>query len=78
LIHKFTTTLPLEEIDKSMVDGLTDICQKYPGNSDLYIKIQDKGMNMSIDMLSRPVKVAVGKELISYLDQYENISYGIN
>ncbi len=78
LIHKFTITLPLDEIDKSMVDGLTDICQKYPGNSDLYIKIQDKGMNMSIDMLSRPVKVAVGKELISYLDQYENISYGIN
>jgi DNA polymerase-3 subunit alpha len=61
-----------------MVDGLTDICQKYPGNADLYIKIQDKGMNMSIDMMSRPVKVAVGKELISCLEQYENVSYAIN
>lgn len=76
VIRKFTLTLPLNDIDKPLVDNLTDICQKYPGNADLFVKIIDN--DMKIDMLARPVKVAVGKELISCLEQYENISYAIN
>jgi len=78
VIHKFTINIPLNVIDKSFVDGLTEICQKNPGNADLYVKIQDRDMNMSIDMMSHPVKVAVGKELVSYLDQMEEVSYAIN
>ena len=78
VIHKFTITLPLEEIDKSMVDGLTDICQKNPGNADLFVKIYDKEMNMSVDMMSHPVKVAVDRQLITYLEQFEDVSYGVN
>ncbi len=76
VIRKFTLTLPLNDIDKPLVDSLTDICQKYPGNADLFVKIMDN--DMKIDMVARPVKVAVGKELISFLEQYENISYAIN
>ncbi|MCR4765886.1 MAG: DNA polymerase III subunit alpha [Bacteroidaceae bacterium] len=78
VIHKFTITLPLNVIDKSLVDEMTDICQQHPGSADLFMKIHDREMNMSIDMMSHPVKVAVDKELISFLDQIEGVSYDVN
>ena len=78
VIHKFTITLPLDIIDEPFVDGFTEICQKCPGNADLFVKIYDREMNMSVDMMSHPVKVAVDKELISYLEQFDDVSYGIN
>ena len=78
VIHKFTVTLPLDIINEPFVDGFTEICQKCPGNADLFIKIHDREMNMCVDMMSHPVKVAVDRQLISYLEQFEDVSYGIN
>ena len=78
VIHKFTVTLPLDIINEPFVDGFTEICQKCPGNADLFIKILDREMNMCVDMMSHPVKVAVDRQLISYLEQFEDVSYGIN
>lgn len=78
VIHKFTVTLPLDIINEPFVDGFTEICQKCPGNADLFIKILDREMNLCIDMMSHPVKVAVDRQLISYLEQFEDVSYGIN
>ena len=78
VIHKFTVTLPLDIINEPFVDGFTEICQKCPGNADLFIKILDREMNMWVDMMSHPVKVAVDRQLISYLEQFEDVSYGIN
>ncbi len=78
VIHKFTVTLPLDIINEPFVDGFTEICQKCPGNADLFIKILDREMNLCVDMMSHPVKVAVDRQLISYLEQFEDVSYGIN
>ena len=78
VIHKFTVTLPLDIINEPFVDGFTEICQKCPGNADLFIKILDSDMNLCVDMMSHPVKVAVDRQLISYLEQFEDVSYGIN
>ena len=78
VIHKFTVTLPLDIINEPFVDGFTEICQKCPGNADLFIKILDREMNLCVDMMSHPVKVAVDRQLISYLEQFEEVSYGIN
>ncbi|MBQ9674415.1 MAG: DNA polymerase III subunit alpha [Bacteroidaceae bacterium] len=78
VIHKFTVTLPLDIINEPFVDGFTEICQKCSGNADLFIKIHDREMNMCVDMMSHPVKVAVDRQLISYLEQFEDVSYGIN
>ena len=78
VIHKFTVTLPLDIINEPFVDGFTEICQKCPGNADLFIKIHDREMNLCVDMMSHPVKVAVDRQLISYLEQFEDVSYGIN
>lgn len=78
VIHKFTVTLPLDIINEPFVDGFTEICQKCPGNADLFIKILDREMNLCVDMMSHPVKVTVDRQLISYLEQFEDVSYGIN
>ena len=78
VIQKFTITLPLRVIDESLVESLAEVCRLHPGNADLYMKIQDTDSKMAVDMVSHPVKVAVGRELISFLDNIENVSYHVN
>jgi DNA polymerase-3 subunit alpha len=78
LIQKFTVTLPLQTIDESFVESFTEMCQRHPGNADLYLKIQDTGSKMAVDMVSHPVKVAVDREFVSFLDEIENVSYHVN
>ena len=78
VIQKFTITLPLKVIDESLVESLAEVCRLHPGNADLYMKIQDTDSKMAVDMVSHPVKVAVGRELISFLDNIENVSYHVN
>ncbi|MCR5573964.1 MAG: DNA polymerase III subunit alpha [Bacteroidaceae bacterium] len=78
LIQKFTVTLPLQTIDESFVESFTEMCQRHPGNADLYLKIQDTGSKMAVDMVSHPVKVAVDREFVSFLDEIENVTYHVN
>ena len=78
VIQKFTITLPLKVIDESLVESLAEVCRVHPGNADLCMKIQDTDSKMAVDMVSHPVKVAVGRELISFLDNIENVSYHVN
>ena len=78
VIQKFTITLPLKVIDESLVESLAEVCRLHPGNADLCMKIQDTDSKMAVDMVSHPVKVAVGRELISFLDNIENVSYHVN
>ena len=78
VIQKFTITLPLKVIDESLVESLAEVCRLHPGNADLYMKIQDTESKMAVDMVSHPVKVAVGRDLISFLDNIEDVSYHVN
>jgi len=52
--------------------------QQFPGNADLYVKINDDDTKMSVDMVSHPVKVAVGNELLSFLDGIDEVEYSLN
>jgi hypothetical protein len=70
--------LPLQAIDESFVESFTEMCQRHPGNADLYLKIQDTGSKMAVDMVSHPVKVAVDREFVSFLDEIENVTYHVN
>ena len=54
------------------------MCQRHPGNADLYLKIQDTGSKMAVDMVSHPVKVAVDREFVSFLDEIANVTYHVN
>ena len=78
VIHKFTVSLPLHIIDEALVESFTEMCQKHSGDAELFIKVNDESTNMSVGLMSHPVKVSVDKEFISYLEELEGVKYVVN
>lgn len=69
LINKITIAVKLGELDHGMVNDLVELAKEHPGNTELYFKINDPETKMSLDLVSRPFKVSVGRELLNYINE---------
>ncbi|MDR3118432.1 MAG: DNA polymerase III subunit alpha [Mediterranea sp.] len=78
LIEKLTITVSLPDLNKVMIAELTTLIKASPGNTELYFKVIDPDENMAVDLMSRPVKLSVQKDLISYLDACPELEYRMN
>lgn len=78
LIEKITILIPLAVLNKALVAELAELTKKRPGTTELYFKILDSDSKMSVDLVSRPVKLSVGRELISYLKEHPEFEFRIN
>ncbi|NDV66469.1 DNA polymerase III subunit alpha [Bacteroides sp. 224] len=80
LIEKITITIPLPSLNTALVADLASIIQSSPGNAELCFRIQDPDDHQggTIDFVSRPVKLSVGNELVSYLKEHSELEYRIN
>ena len=77
LITKFTVKLVLSMLDKDFVAGFSELARRHPGNAELHFKITDSGVDKPLDFMSRQVRVAVDKEVVSFLMDKE-MEYEIN
>lgn len=78
LIEKITILIPLAELNPAMIAELSNLTKEHPGNTELYFKVTDVEGKMHIDLISRPVKLSVGRELISYLKERPQLAFHIN
>lgn len=78
LIEKLTITVLLPELNRAMVTELATLIKSSPGNTELYFKVTDPDENMTVDLMARPVKLSVQKNLISYLEGCPELEYHIN
>jgi DNA polymerase-3 subunit alpha len=78
LVEKLTLSVPINSLDDTLVTELSAIAKEHPGNVSLYIKVCDPDNNMYVDMISRAIKIAVTKELITYLSDKPELSFRIN
>ena len=78
LVEKLTILVPLGSLDTTMVRELSTLTKESPGNTELYFKVTDSDGKMSVDLISRPIKLSVGKELISYLKERPELAFHIN
>ena len=77
LITKFTVKLMLSMLDKDFVAGFSELARRHPGNAELHFKITDSGVDKPLDFMSRQVRLAVDKEVVSFLMDKE-MEYEIN
>ena len=77
LIHKITFAVPLDKLSSTMVEDLTEIVKEYPGNADLVFNIHSTDQG-NVTLMSRSVKVQVGKPLTNFLDAHEEIRVSVN
>ena len=78
LVEKITILVPLSVLNSAMVVELSSLTKDHPGNTELYFKVTDRDEKMHVDLISRPVKLSVGKELISYLKERPELEFRIN
>lgn len=79
LVEKITITIPLPSIDSAIIADLAALAKESPGNTELYFKVVDpKDSQMSLEFISRPVKLSVGNELVSYLKEHPDLEFRIN
>ena len=78
LIEKITILIPLTLLNKALVMELAELTKNSPGQTELYFKVSDPDSKMSVDLVSRPVKLSVGRELIAYLKERPELGFRIN
>ena len=78
LIEKITIFIPLSLLDKALIAELSSLTKTHPGNAQLCFQVMDKDNRMAVDLVSRPVKLSVGRELISYLKEHPELDFRIN
>lgn len=78
LVEKITILIPLAELNSNLVTELATLTKESPGNTELYFKVTDTDGKMYVDLISRPVKLSVGRELISYLKERPELAFHIN
>ena len=78
LIEKITILIPLGVLNKALITELAELTKERPGSTELYFKVRDEDSKMTVDLISRPVKLSVGRELITYLKERPDLEFRIN
>lgn len=78
LIEKITILIPLSVLNKALITELAELTKERPGSTELYFKVRDEDSKMTVDLISRPVKLSVGRELITYLKERSDLEFRIN
>ena len=78
LLEKLTITVPLDTLDKTLVMELSELTQKSPGKTELCFNIVDNGTKQAIGLKSTNTKISVSRELISFINQHEELEFRIN
>ena len=78
LLEKLTITVPLDALDKTLVMELSELTQKSPGKTELCFNIVDNGTKQAIGLKSTNTKISVSRELISFINQHEELEFRIN
>jgi DNA polymerase-3 subunit alpha len=78
LIHKITILIPLMTLNDQLIAELSTLAGKSQGKAKLHFKVTDTDQKIQVDLISRSVKVTVGKELIDYIQSYDGLDFRIN
>ncbi len=76
-IQKITLDVPLDKLTSTMVEDLAEIVKENPGEADLVFNIHTSDSN-KVSLMSRNVKVRVGKQLVQYIKEHDEIGIKVN
>ncbi|HMG90677.1 MAG TPA: DNA polymerase III subunit alpha [Chryseolinea sp.] len=65
------------DITKEMIGRIEDVCQEYTGNTPLYLKIQDAGENINLELLSRKFRISPVNEMVKQMKKAGEIEVAV-
>lgn len=78
LIKSITLTIPLNGIQDGSIQNIYKMVNSHPGACNLKINLFDTDENMSVELVSRKIKLQISNELIRELETLGGISYKWN
>lgn len=78
MIEKLSISLFINDLDDSVINELSALIKNNPGPSLLYFKVMDGERNVALSLFSQNIRLNVTQELISFLQENENIEFRIN
>lgn len=78
MIEKITIAAPLASVTEELVAELSSLIKGNPGQAELYFKLRDTEGQLTVDLVSRSVKVSVKKDLLAFLRHQPDLEYKIN
>ena len=77
-INKITISIPLNELNDSLVNNLSTFIKAHPGNTELHFCIKDLEEQMQADLIAKDFKISVHKELIDFLQSRPGVEISVN
>jgi DNA polymerase-3 subunit alpha len=65
------------DITKEMIGRIEDVCLEYTGNTPLYLKIQDAGENINLELLSRKFRISPVNEMVKQMKKAGEIEVAV-
>ena len=73
-----TTSQPPSAKYETMLTEMSTLVNGHPGNAELHFHIKDIESQMQANLMSKTIKITVGKELIQYLKNNPALEFSIN
>ncbi len=78
MTQSITLTIPLNGVKDDSIRNIFNVVSAYPGNCCLKINLFDIDENMSVELVSRKIKIHLSNELINQLESFKSISYKLS
>lgn len=78
LIDKINITMPISEINEQAINEISVFVKNNPGKTQLYFKIIDGENHVSLNLMSRSIRLNVTQGFIDFLNETENFDFTIN
>ncbi|MGL6178833.1 MAG: DNA polymerase III subunit alpha [Tannerellaceae bacterium] len=78
LIEKIKIMVSMHALDDTMINELATLIKQKPGSTLLYFTVIDGERNIKLDFFAQNNRISVGKELIEYIRENENLDFKIN
>jgi DNA polymerase-3 subunit alpha len=78
MAKSLTIRIPLNNVSDDMVKNIYTIANTHPGNCSFKVTLFDTDENMSVDLVSRKIKLNLTNDFINQLDTMSEVSYKLN
>jgi DNA polymerase-3 subunit alpha len=78
MAKSLTIRIPLSGISDDMIKSIYTITTTHPGKCNFKVTLIDSDENMSVDLISKKIKLEISNEFIRQLDTMNGVSYKLN
>ena len=78
MVDKINISMSINHLDERTINELSIFIKNNPGKTQLYFKIVDGENHVSLNLMSRSVRLNVTQSFIDFLNEAENIDFTIN